>query len=215
MEWVLMKLADKLLEIQASLKVPKTKNNLHGNYKYRDGESILKELKPSLVKHKLSLKLIDEMVNIGNRYYLKATCILSDDSDSTEAYGFAREDEKQPGMVGSQLTGSCSSYARKYALNAMLLIDDSIDPDSDSFANKIKKGQEDKEKEIASQLATFKGVIDKGFITEPDTHDIEDLKAELKAVVWLSKTNHVQIGKYFTDSLKAYEQTLKETEVPK
>ena len=208
-------LHEKLIIIQSELKAPKSKYNQFGKYAYRSVEDIQEALKPHLKKHGLTLVFNDDVVFIGERYYMKPTAVLSDGKDSLEVCGFAREDDKQAGMSGGQLTGSCSSYARKYSLNGMFLLDDNKDADTDSFSNQVKKGQEDKEKEIASQLATFKGVIDKGFITEPDTHDIENLKAELKAVVWLSKTNHVQIGKYFTDSLKAYEQTLKETEVPK
>lgn len=127
-----MKLAEKLLLIQSELKAPKNQRNTFGNYNYRSAEDILEALKPLLVKHKATMTIDDDMVNLQNRFYIKATVTLrdveSDEFITTNA--FAREEETKKGMDGSQITGSTSSYARKYALNGMFAIDDTKDSDA-------------------------------------------------------------------------------------
>ena len=122
---------NKLLAIQSELKAPKDLLNKFGGYKYRSCESILEALKPHLQKHGLVLCLHDDMVAVGNRIYVKSTALLQD-SDKTVASvtAFAREEEVKKGMDSSQITGAASSYARKYALNGMFLIDDARDSDS-------------------------------------------------------------------------------------
>jgi len=128
-----------LNEIQVELKAPKNQFNKFGNYKYRNCEDILEALKPLLKKHKLSLIINDELVLIGERYYVKATAKLFNDKDSVEVSSFARESFSQKGMVDSQLTGSTSTYARKYALNGLFLIDDTKDADSMDNSHKPQK----------------------------------------------------------------------------
>lgn len=120
----------KLSELQAEIKVAKSLKNNFGNYNYRNVEQILSELKPYLVKLGLSLILSDEVVFIGNRFYIKATAKLSDGVNSVETTAYARESESKKGMDEAQLSGSCSSYARKYALGGLLLLDDNKDIDS-------------------------------------------------------------------------------------
>lgn len=123
-------LHESLLYIQGNLKAPKDKENTFGGYKYRSCESILNALKPLLQKTNTTLVLSDEIVHIGDRFYLKATATLSDGTDaSIVTSALAREDLAKKGMDGAQLTGATSSYARKYALNAMFAIDDSVDSD--------------------------------------------------------------------------------------
>lgn len=119
---------DKLRKIQNTLSVPKNQRNSFGNYNYRSCEDILEAVKPLLGD--LTLVLEDELVNIGDRYYVKATATLSDDKDSIKVSAYAREEETKKGMDGSQITGASSSYARKYALNGLFLIDDTKDSDS-------------------------------------------------------------------------------------
>lgn len=120
----------KLSELQGEIKVNKSLKNNFGNYNYRNVEQILSELKPFLTKLGLTLLLSDEVVAIGNRFYIKATAKLSDGVSSVETIAYARESDSKKGMDDAQLTGACSSYARKYALGGLLLLDDNKDIDS-------------------------------------------------------------------------------------
>lgn len=123
---------DKLQKIQLELKAPKNKRNDFGGYQYRDLSGILESLKPLLQKYKCAIFLSDNVVTKEDRTYIESTATIIDCEDSTQHYckGYAREDESKKGMDLSQLTGACSSYARKYALNGLLAIDDSQDIDS-------------------------------------------------------------------------------------
>lgn len=123
---------EKLNKIQLELKAPKNKRNNFGGYQYRDLSGILEALKPLLQKYKCAIFLSDNVVTKEDRTYIEAIATIIDCEDSTQYYckGYAREDESKKGMDLSQLTGACSSYARKYALNGLLAIDDSQDIDS-------------------------------------------------------------------------------------
>ena len=133
-----MGINEKLLEIQTELKAPKSQYNSFGNYKYRNCEDILEALKPLLAKVKAAVVITDEIVNIAQRFYVKATVRLInvENEEVIETSAYAREPENKKGLDESQITGSTSSYARKYALNAMFAIDDTKDsdyaPDSNS-----------------------------------------------------------------------------------
>lgn len=119
-----------LINIQGELKAPKTNYNKFGNYAYRSAEDILEALKPILQKNNCILTLSDDIILIGNRFYIKAIATLSNEKESITACAMAREDESKKGMDGAQITGSCSSYARKYALNGLFAIDDTKDSDA-------------------------------------------------------------------------------------
>jgi hypothetical protein len=124
---------EKLLKIQTELKAPKGQFNSFGKYKYRSCEDITEAVKPLLSKYKCTLLTTDELVLIGERYYIKATAKLYDAENNTlieKTDGYAREEESKKGMDGSQITGASSSYARKYALNGLFAIDDNKDSDS-------------------------------------------------------------------------------------
>lgn len=125
-----MELIKKISSIQKTLKVSKSQRNTFGNYNYRNSEDILEAVKPLLGE--LILTLSDEMWLTGTRYYVKATAKISDGKDSIETIAYAREPEEVKGMSHSQITGSASSYARKYALNGLFCIDDTKDADHDS-----------------------------------------------------------------------------------
>ena len=130
----------KLAQLQNELHAPKSQYNSFGKYNYRKCEDILEAVKPLLVKYGMTLTISDEMVFAGDRHYIKATCTLLDaDNIVYECYGWAREEEEKKGMDQSQITGAASSYARKYALNGMFLIDDSVD--SDQTNNHEKENQ--------------------------------------------------------------------------
>jgi len=121
---------DKLIKIQNELSVPKNQFNSFGNYNYRSCEDILEALKPLLAKEKLLMTITDEIVEIGGRNYVKAIIKLSDGTKELTYSAYAREEESKKGMDGSQITGASSSYARKYALNGLFLIDDTKDSDA-------------------------------------------------------------------------------------
>ena len=122
----------KLSYIQTNLKAHKGQFNSFGKYNYRNCEDILEALKPFLETVGASIVITDELVIVGERYYVKATAQLidSESSDKISTTAFAREDDSKKGMDLSQLTGSTSSYARKYALNGLFAIDDTKDSDT-------------------------------------------------------------------------------------
>lgn len=138
----IMNVETRLLAIQSELKAPKNQYNNFGKYNYRNCEDILEAVKPLCVKHGTVLKLSDNLVQIGERYYITATATLAniekpDDVISTTA--FAREEAEKKGMDGSQVTGASSSYARKYALNALFCIDDTKDSDTTNTGDTAKR----------------------------------------------------------------------------
>ncbi len=144
----------KLSNIQAELKVPKGQRNSFGNYKYRSCEDILEEVKPICKKHETVVMLSDELVNIGDRYYIKATAGLFDLNGESKIYNtaYAREEEIKKGMDGSQITGTASSYARKYALNGLFNIDDTKDADTDEYAKQQNQTYEAKVDDFVSSM---------------------------------------------------------------
>ena len=123
---------EKLFKIQQALKCAKNQRNDFGKYNYRSCEDIFEAVKPLLNEQKLVLIMSDELVQIGERYYVKATAKLQEIGGNiiAENTAFAREEETKKGMDGSQITGASSSYARKYALNGLFLIDDVKDSDA-------------------------------------------------------------------------------------
>ena len=126
-----------LKEIQSELKAPKGQRNNFGNYNYRSAEDILEAVKPLLKKHNCALVISDDIVEVGGRVYVKATAMLAiANTPFASASAFAREAESKKGMDEAQVTGAASSYARKYALNGLLAIDDTKDAD---FTNRHGK----------------------------------------------------------------------------
>ena len=131
-----MGINEKLLSVQAKLKAPKSQYNSFGKYNYRNAEDILEAVKPLLLEEGLTLTITDDIALVGDRYYIKATVTVKYNDESITTTAFAREEETKKGMDGSQVTGASSSYARKYALNGMFLIDDTKDSD---FTNQHEK----------------------------------------------------------------------------
>ena len=138
-----MKLNEKLINIQSKLKAPKGQYNSFGKYSYRSCEDIFEALKPLLAEEKVSLLMSDDLLLIGERYYVKATATLTDGEESISNVAYAREEETKKGMDGSQITGASSSYARKYALNGLFLIDDVKDSDSTNTGDKKEEKKEE------------------------------------------------------------------------
>lgn len=144
----------KLRQVQMKLKAPKSQINSFGGYKYRNCEDILEAVKPLLDEAKLTLVLSDELLNIGDRYYVQATATVYDEeSGQVSVRAIAREEETKKGMDAAQITGSASSYARKYALNGLFNIDDTKDADSHDNTQHVSKPTR---KPKSSELATEK-----------------------------------------------------------
>ena len=146
-------LSKKILNVQTELKAPKNQYNSFGKYKYRSAEDILEGLKPLLAKHELLQTISDEIVLVGDRFYLKATVTVRHGEEEISVSGYAREALNKKGMDESQITGTASSYARKYALNGMWAIDDTKDSDTDEYVQRTAENnkQEDKTKQFNNQ----------------------------------------------------------------
>ena len=136
-------LTQRVGDIQHKLKAPKGQYNSFGKYNYRSCEDILEGVKPLLKEHNLALLIDDEIVQIGERYYVKATAKITDGREFVSATAYAREPDTKKGVDESQITGATSSYARKYALNALLCIDDTKDADTvDNSKKPVQQTQE-------------------------------------------------------------------------
>ena len=147
-----MGIKEKLLNIQCELKAPKNQYNSFGDYKYRSCEDILEALKPLLFKYKCVLTISDSIKQVGERYYVVAKVELSDaekDGGEIISESNAREVDTRAKMDVAQITGTASSYARKYALNGLFLIDDTKDADTDE--HKKETGEEEKTEKLATE----------------------------------------------------------------
>lgn len=131
-----MSISKKLTEIQNAINAPKSQYNKFGNFYYRNVEDIQSAVKPLLIARECSVTVTDELTMIGERYYIKATATISDGENSISTTAYARESESKKGMDDSMCTGTASSYARKYALGGLLLLDDQKDADG------LEKGEE-------------------------------------------------------------------------
>jgi hypothetical protein len=141
-----MNIYEKLMIIQQELKAPKCQKNSFGNYKYRSCEDILESVKPFLSKTKTTLTITDELMQVGERYYIKAIATLYDTEEEKHIsnIAYARESESKKGMDDSQVTGATSSYARKYALNGLFCIDDTKDADTDEYTEQKQLAENNK-----------------------------------------------------------------------
>ena len=170
---------ERVVALQNELKAPKSRYNKFGDYAYRSCEDIYEAVKPLAAKWAMVLHLTDEIVLVGERYYILATATLSDTMGEAQlvSKGWARESDTKKGMDGSQITGTASSYARKYALNGLLLIDDTKDPDTDEYARQTGRTEP---KPVDSYLATiskFKNIADMEIWWNSN---LEELKAHPK-----------------------------------
>lgn len=148
-----MTLYDKLGAVQSALKAPKGQENRFGGYRYRSCEDILEALKPLLRANGLVLTISDEIVTVGERTYVRACATVTDGESAAHVYGYAREPESRKGMDEAQVTGSSSSYARKYALNGLFCIDDTRDPDATNTHGKAPTNPQPKvEAKVKAQV---------------------------------------------------------------
>ena len=195
-------LREKLMAIQTELNAPKNLYNSFGKFHYRSCEGILEALKPLLKKYKASIKISDDIEVKGERYYVHSTIYfyhaekVADKDEAMDlimAEAYAREADSKSGMDPSQITGTASSYARKYALNGLFLIDDAKDPDTDEFkaetdakaekATKKTAKKEEKAEEIpmdalisAAQLKTLQMLLKKADITVEKFNSIYEIQ---------------------------------------
>jgi hypothetical protein len=185
--------------IQSELKAPKGQFNSFGKYNYRSCEDIVEAVKPILAKYQYHLIMSDEVVGVGNRVYIKATCkVLEADKVIAESTALAREAEVKKGMDDSQITGTASSYARKYALNGLFAIDDTKDADTD--AHRHQQGAVQPPNESAKSIA--KSVWDE--MSEEEQIFLNDIGMEM--VVAIDDNNMVEACRLF------YEQKLTQEE---
>ncbi len=131
-------LGEVLSKIQAEIKAPKNLYNKFGGYSYRNAESILEALKPFEKKHGVFVTLTDEVIEMGSRFYVKTTATISNGAEFITTTAYAREADTKKGMDEAQITGSASSYARKYALNGLFLLDDTKDADTEEYQTESK-----------------------------------------------------------------------------
>ena len=150
-----------LKKIQAELKAPKNQRNKFGNYNYRSAEDILEAVKPLLAAHGAELTISDDIIEVGGRIYVKATCRFSDGENKTEVTAFAREPESKKGMDEPQITGTASSYARKYALNGLFLIDDTKDADTNEYQQQTRNEPPPAEMITAEQINEITDLVQK------------------------------------------------------
>lgn len=189
------KLFKKLLWVQASLKAPKWQLNKFGGYKYRSCEDILEAVKPLLAAIDATITIEDELVQVGDRYYIKAIARFIDCETwkMYETQAYAREEESKKGMDGSQITWASSSYARKYALNWLLLIDDTKDADSDEVTQKTQETEKAKkitkkaDNNVAEKVKEF--MMKYGFsdLDEDEKEKVKEEGRKLVVMEWITE----------------------------
>ena len=186
-----MTIYEKLAKIQSTLKVPKGQYNSFGKYRYRNCEDILEAVKPLLVEVKAVIIIGDELELIGSRFYVKATARFIDcetDAQITNT-AYAREEDTKKGMDGSQITGTSSSYARKYALNGLFAIDDTKDSDMTNGMPDQENGQDSKNKNAKPVK-----------LTEAQKRELAELAYRKGKVVNLEKvTSYEDMKNYLTN----------------
>lgn len=200
---------EKLINIQNLLNAPKNQRNTFGGYNYRSAEDILEALKPLLKANNCALTLKDEIVFIGDkddaRFYIKATATLYDDkgAEITSTVAYAREPLTKKGMDEAQITGTASSYARKYALNGLFCIDDNKDADTDEYTNQTNNAPKPTVDEIVAGMAkmtldNWRAFYKRAIELYPK--DSPEYKLWVKA--WIAKKDELESAKT-TDNLQA------------
>lgn len=194
-------------DIRAELKAPKNLYNRFGDYHYRNFETICEAVKPLLAKYGADLIVTDTVINVGNANYIKATALLTKDGETiATCEGWAREQETKKGMDTAQISGATSSYARKYAVNGLFLIDDTKDPDSEEYKttaeNKAKKQETDPQMDQVSNqpigaeraVSFLKLLVDKNV-------NIEQLKLnyKIKDLSEITEAQHAKIVNMLKD----------------
>src|SRR5690625_3492419 len=183
-------LTEKLIEIQHKLKAPKGQYNSFGKYNYRSAEDILEAVKPLNAEQGLLLTLTDKPVLVGDWHYIEATASITDGNETKSVTAYARESQNKKGMDDSQITGTASSYARKYALNGLYLIDDTKDADTGEYQQQnaktnVKKAS-DKQLELVTNLISKK-TSDRDGKNKIFVEMIQKLKLDKEMINWTSQ----------------------------
>lgn len=165
-----------LARIQSTLKAPKSQYNKFGQYAYRNQEDILEAVKPLLAKEGLVQTISDEIISVGGRVYVRATVQITDGNDFIQNQAFAREPQDQKGMNEAQITGSASSYARKYALNGMYAIDDTKDADATNDHGKAAPAEKPQSRPLNTRVDVT-GSLPETTKTVVDAKPTEEKKA--------------------------------------
>jgi hypothetical protein len=189
---------DELTEIQKTLNAPKNQTNKFGGYNYRSCEDILQAVKPLLKNCYISIS--DDIMMIGDRFYVKATASITDGYETISTTAFAREALTKKGQDEAQITGSASSYARKYALNGLLLIDDNKDPDTRDNSKAHEEAADAKKQAILAAKIPILKRLDKSILAikngiamgelQPAAEAWFELDEEEKEAVWLSHKDY-------------------------
>jgi len=196
-----------LKKLQINLKVPKEQRNNFGKYNYRSCEDILEEVKKVLDKENdCTLFLQDELVMLGGRFYIKATATYTNGKENISVSAYAREEEEKKGMDGSQITGSASSYARKYALNGLLLIDDTKDADFTNTGQKtqpniLQKTQEKTKIQLNEKqwIKTIEAIMSGEKTIEQVIAACELTKKQMSELEFLAKNEPSEEERYYND----------------
>ncbi len=210
-----------LTTIQKELKAPKGQRNKFGNYNYRSAEDILEAAKPLLAKHDSQLTLTDEPIMQGEWHYIKATATLITKDGETTVNAYARESPVKKGMDDSQITGTASSYARKYALNGLFLIDDTKDADTDEYQeqqNKTKTATRSQSKPQTSKQSGAQALEIKKTTLSNEAKAIAKSMNASEAIVLQDLAERAKvkdIAKRWGSGLTLAEVTKMLTEVPK
>jgi hypothetical protein len=197
-----------LQAVQRELKAPKGQYNSFGKYKYRSCEDIVEAVKPLLNEQGLILTMSDEVVGVADRVYIKATCKVIDvaNGDVIETSALARESLTKKGMDDSQITGTASSYARKYALNGLFAIDDTKDADTDQYKQQTNGSNSSQNRPQATQkqnAGTYKGSTANNATDEMRAKAIKSLNAEIERTgVASSEVAAIAKAKYGKASVK-------------
>ena len=194
-----------LQSIQQSLVAPKGQYNSFGKYSYRSAEDILEALKPILQEHDAVLILQDGIVQIGDRYYVEATATLYAVGETIGTTAYAREDDSKKGMDGSQVTGAASSYARKYALNGLFMIDDNKDPDTDEYHNQNSQAGRTSQKPAlktnSKQEQSVNAPAKSNGAKTITGAQAKAIRTELKNMAEATGSPAATIGKWFIDKM--------------
>lgn len=199
-----MSIYAKLRVIQLNLIAPKNQYNNFGKYNYRSCEDILEGLKPCLQETKTAVTVNDEIVQIGDRYYIKATATLFDceTGESVSNTAYAREEESKKGMDASQVTGATSSYARKYALNGLFCIDDVKDADTrDNRQEEAKKQQDEEQEQKKIEKSPISEVKVKALLARCESEGVKPEKIlslyKVKSFEELTEKKYANINAYW------------------
>lgn len=180
-----MTIKEKLMHIQHELKAPKNLRNNFGGYNYRNAESILEALKPLLVKYGATVTITDTVEEIGGRIYIKATATIYDciPSEPIAVTAYAREAETKKGMDDAQITGATSSYARKYALNGLFLLDDTQDVDTEAYQKAERGAQSTPKAQVNKTTPKPKAKPQEAPQAVADPNPIDKARAELREFI--------------------------------